>query len=90
MTSTMELKKSLMERFYTFCVQHDWRLIEMMIHKLRELCGYKYCLSFHTPIGWGIDPYPRSLEDAQCYESLYKEYYLYDKVEIVKTKYLLR
>lgn len=85
----MELKKSLIERFYTFCVQNDWYVVRRLIHKMRELCGYKYCLSFHTPIGWSIDPYPRSLENAQCYESLYREYYQYDEVEIVKTKYLL-
>lgn len=85
----MELKKSLIERFYTFCVQNDWYVVRRLIHKMRELCGYKYCLSFHTPIGWCIDPYPRSLENAQCYESLYRKYYQYDEVEIVKTKYLL-
>ncbi len=85
----MELKKSLIERFYTFCVQNEWYAVRRLIHKMRELCGYKYCLSFHTPIGWSVDPYPRSLEDAQCYESLYREYYRYDEVEIVETKYLL-
>ena len=85
----MELKKSLIEKFYIFCIQKDWCTVERLIHKMRELCGYKHCLSFHTPIGWSIDPYPRSLEDAQCYESLYGEYYRYDEVEIVETKYLL-
>lgn len=86
---TMELKKSLMERLYTFCVQNDWHVIRKLIHKVRDLCGYKYCLSFHTPIGWSVDPYPRTLEEAQCYESLYIEYYHYDEVQIVETKYLL-
>ena len=87
---TIEFKKSLMERFYIFCVQNDWRITKKLIHKVRELCGYKYCLSFHTPIGWSIDSYPRSLEDAQCYESLYIEYYNYDFVDIIEKKYLLR
>lgn len=85
----MELKKSLIERFYIYCIQNDWYVVRRLIHKMRELCGYKYCLSYHAPIGWGVDPYPRSLEDAQCYESLYREYYRYDDVEIVETKYLL-
>ena len=85
----MELKKSLMERFYTFCVQNNWNIIIHLIHKVRDLCGYKYCLSFLTPAGWCVNPYPRSLEDAQCYESLYIEYYHYDEVQIVETKYLL-
>lgn len=85
----MELKTSLIERFYIYCTQNDWYVVRRLIHKMRELCGYKYCLSYHTPIGWGVDPYPRSLEDAQCYESLYREYYRYDDVEIVETKYLL-
>lgn len=85
----MELKKSLIERFYIYCIQNDWYVVRRLIHKMRELCGYKYCLSYHTPIGWSVDPYPRSLDDAQCYESLYREYYRYDDVEIVETKYLL-
>ena len=85
----MELKKSLIERFYIYCIQNDWYAVRRLIHKMRELCGYKYCLSYHTPIGWSVDPYPRSLDDAQCYESLYREYYRYDDVEIVETKYLL-
>lgn len=85
----MELKKSLIESFYIYCIQNDWYAVRRLIHKMRELCGYKYCLSYHTPIGWSVDPYPRSLDDAQCYESLYREYYRYDDVEIVETKYLL-
>lgn len=85
----MELKKSLIERFYIYCIQNEWYAVRRLIHKMRELCGYKYCLSYHTPIGWSVDPYPRTLEDAQCYESLYREYYRYDDVEIVETKYLL-
>lgn len=85
----MELKKSLMERFYIFCIQNDWHMIKNLIHKVRELCGYKYCLSFHTPIGYCVNPYPRSMEDAQYYESLYREYFHYDEVRIVETKYLI-
>lgn len=58
----MELKKSLIERFYIYCVQNDWYAVRRLIYKMRELCGYKYCLSYHTPIGWGVDPYPRTLD----------------------------
>lgn len=32
----MELKKSLIERFYIYCVQNDWYAVRRLIHKMRD------------------------------------------------------
>ena len=85
----MCVKKSLTEKFYTYCVRHGWSVVYRLIRKFRELLGYEYCISYHNYIGYCIDSYPRSLEEAECYQSLYKEYYHYKEVEIFESKHLI-
>ena len=81
-----ELYVTLLERIY----EKSPYFIQNIIVKLRVLFGYKYCITCHSPIGWRIDSYPRSLKYAKCYASYYREVKGYKEVEIVENKYIKR
>lgn len=82
----MELKVSILEYLY----EKSPYFIRNIIVKLRVLFGYKYCITGHSPIGWMIDSYPRSLKYAKLYASYYREVKGYKEVEIVENKYIKR